>query len=49
MGKNLFIWFRVYLRYNVIGVICMYIYLYMTKLLVCSCEKMIHAYVPTSD
>ena len=24
MGKNLFIWFRVFLRYNVIGVICMY-------------------------
>ena len=25
-SKNLFIWFSVYLRYNVIGVIYMYIY-----------------------
>ena len=43
MGKNFFIWFSVYLRYNVILRCHMHVYIYMTKSLVWSCEKMIHA------
>ena len=38
----LFIWFSVYLRYNVIGVI--YTCISMTKSMIWSCEKMKNAY-----